>query len=354
MNDQFQHGGDGFRYAPEVLDFSANISPLGLPQSVQTALSDALKTFSQYPDPACGALRDAIAAREQVSAEWVHCGNGGAELIFQLAQARKPARAMVLAPTFSEYARALESVGCAVSYFEMHEKDGFAPTEKLLGRLDPALDMLFLCNPNNPTGGIIAPELMERVLKKCAASEIFVVVDECFMPFVENPAAYSVKEKLGAYPNLVVLQAFTKLYAMAGLRLGYLLCANAVTHKRLSACTPAWNVSAPAQTAGIAALADDEYPKQVIALVEQERKFLTEAIGALGCSVIGSQANYIFFKCDSCRSLKEKILEQGVLIRSCANYRGLDSRFYRVAVKTRAENEKLLQAMRATLKPEET
>ena len=153
---QLVHGGDwaGYRaqYGQDALDFSANVSPLGLPEGVATAITAALATADRYPDPLCRALRAKLAVHEKVPMEHILCGNGAADLIFRVAQALRPRRALTLAPTFSEYEYALAAAGCETAFHPLHEKDNFALTDTILGKLSPALDLVMLCNPNNPTG----------------------------------------------------------------------------------------------------------------------------------------------------------------------------------------------------------
>ena len=342
------HGGDTYGYA-DLLDFSMNINPLGLPDTVKAALTESIPLWARYPDPHCRDLTDALIRTEDVPAEWVHFGNGAADLIFRIVQALRPQRALTLAPTFSEYACALEAMGCDVSFHTLYEREDFRLTESVLKKLSPELDLLVICNPNNPTGQPVEPELMKRILHRCTEYQIVLLVDECFIPFLDFPEAYTLKQELADHPNVILLRAFTKLYAMAGLRLGYLLCSDRKLIEAVCNCEPSWNVSIPAQIAGIAALSDTAYLEASRVLVKQERVWLTDALRRCGVQVMGSQANYLFFRCNECRNLKERLLRHGILIRSCEDYPGLDDRFYRAAVRCRPENEQLAAALAAEL-----
>ncbi|MEM1483788.1 threonine-phosphate decarboxylase CobD [Oscillospiraceae bacterium PP1C4] len=346
------HGGDLYGYTTPMLDFSSNINPLGLPKGVKTALAASIDSWERYPDPLCRDLVAAIARAEEIAPAYIHCGNGAADLLFRIVQAKKPRRALLTAPTFAEYERALKTVGCEITLHFLHEKDGFALTDTLLKKLSPALDLLVLCNPNNPTGQPIEKEFLLCILKKCVEFKITLLIDECFNPFLDEPEAYSLKDQLAEYPNLIIVKAFTKLYAMAGLRLGYLLCSDQKLIEAVAACGQAWNVSMPAQTAGVAALSDTAYVAQTRALISQQRNYLTASLQNLNVTVIGSKANYIFFKCNRCRDLRERLLPRGILIRSCANYHGLDDRFYRIAVKDHAANEAIVHALTEILNRE--
>lgn len=345
----FTHGGDLFACAADTLDFSANTNLLGMPQGAREALAATVGQWEDYPDPLCRTLTAAIAGQEHVDLTWVQCGNGAADLLFRVVFALKPKRALTLAPTFSEYERALDAIGCETGFHTLHEKDGFAVTETLLKKLSPALDLLILCNPNNPTGQTIDPALLARIAKRCAEFKILLLVDECFNPFLDEPETHTLKASLAASPHVLLLKAFTKIYAMAGLRLGYLLCADTVLLDKIAACGQPWSVSTPAQIAGVAAISDEDYLTRTAAIIPQERVWLSDELQRLGLLVIGSQANYLFFKCNACRALKEKLLERGILIRSCADFDGLDDRFYRVALKNRAAGERLVKAIAAVL-----
>lgn len=221
---QLVHGGDwaGYRaeFGRDALDFSANVSPLGLPEGVARAITAALPAADRYPDPLCRELRAKLALHEGVPAEQILCGNGAADLIFRLVWAQKPRRALVTAPTFAEYATALESVGCTVERFFLREQEDFAVTDAFCAAIRPGVDMVFLCQPNNPTGQLTALPLVEQILHRCAACSTLLVVDECFLDFLPDHALHTAKGLLGE-GNLVILKAFTKLYGMAGVRLGY-------------------------------------------------------------------------------------------------------------------------------------
>ena len=178
------HGGDwmGYReqFGRDALDFSANVSPLGLPKGVADAITAALPQADRYPDPLCRTLRAALSEAEGLPADQILCGNGAADLIFRLALAVKPRRALVTAPTFAEYATALETVGCTVERFTLNEANDFAVTEEFLDAIVPGVEIVFLCQPNNPTGQLASPALVRRAAERCAACGAVLAVDECF------------------------------------------------------------------------------------------------------------------------------------------------------------------------------
>lgn len=362
---QYQHGGDIYTQDIEM-DYSANLSPLGLPEGVRRALFGCLdaNVCSVYPDNGCRKLAKALGRHHGVPREWIVCGNGAADLIFGLAYAKKPRRGLVMAPTFLEYEQALRAAGCGVDYLSLSQEQGFTP---VIGQLEARLaqagaqgepyDMVFLCNPNNPTGVPVTADFVRQAAGACRNIGALLVVDECFCEFLDEPEAYSAVKDLGRYRNLFVLRAFTKLYAMAGLRLGYGLCSDIGLLECLGRARQPWSVSGPAQRAGEAALEETEYVSRVRKLVGEQREWLRGELEALGFTVYGSMANYLFFQAPDCQPgntggkgwLYHALLERRVLIRSCSNYPGLDASFYRICVKTREENEQLMEHIKAVL-----
>ena len=348
---QLVHGGDwaGYRaeFGRDPLDFSANVSPLGLPEGVAKAITASLATADRYPDPLCRALRAKLAVAEGVPADCLLCGNGAADLIFRLVLAAKPRTALVTAPTFAEYATALTTVGCTVERHFLRQENDFAVTEALLDAVYPGIDMVFLCQPNNPTGQLAAPALVEALLHKCEAVGAKLVMDECFLDFLPEGEALSAKRLLQTSQNLLILKAFTKLYGMAGVRLGYCLCADEALLARMQAAGQPWAVSSLAQAAGIAALDETEYVAQVRDLIKTQRPILVHGLRALGLRVVEGRANYLLFRAPE--ALGSALRQKGAVLRSCGNYPGLDASWYRTAVRTETENRQLLALLAETL-----
>lgn len=341
------HGGDwaGYRaeFGCDALDFSANVSPLGLPAGVAAAITNALPTADRYPDPLCRELRAALAGAEGVPADWILCGNGAADLIFRLALAVRPRRALLPAPTFAEYEAALQTVGCAVQRVFLREENEFAVTEEFIDAVTPETDIVFLCQPNNPTGQVTPPALVERLVRRCAECGAVLVVDECFLDFLPDRDALTAKQLLRDAPQLIILKAFTKLYAMAGVRLGYALCGDAALLEKMRGAGQPWAVSSLAQAAGLAALQETVYAGAVRALIAEQRPRMAAGLRALGLRVMDGQANYLLFRATP--DFGEKLRRRGAVVRSCANYPGLDAAWYRTAVRTAQENTRLLQIM---------
>lgn len=347
------HGGDVYsarqKMKQEPLDFSANINPMGMPPGAVRAAADALQQCTQYPDPLCRELRAALAAYEGIPAEQIVCGNGAADLIFRIVAATHPRRALLLAPTFAEYEQALRAMDCSIAYFPLQESEGFVLPEAFLQQLTPEINLLFLCNPNNPTGRTVSPALLQEIWKRCEEAGILLVVDECFNEFLEHPEQNTLKGVLKTGANAVILKAFTKSFAMPGLRLGYGLCGNRDLAERIFSCGQPWGVSIPAQAAGIAALQEQGYLERMRRLIQTERRWLSENLARLGLCVFPSEANYILFRTETEIPLRERMEQHSVLIRACGNYRGLDDRYYRIAVRGHGENEHLIAALKCAL-----
>lgn len=335
------HGGD--IYAGDIrLDFSANTNPLGTPESVREAIVRALPDIDRYPDPYCRALRAAVAEAEGVPEAYVFCGSGAAEVIYSFVHAVKPRRAAELAPTFAEYSLALSHSGAAVARCALSDAEDFAPGESVLRFLRRERpEAFFLCNPNNPTGRLAEPALLEEILAVCAETGTRLFADECFLDLTDG--GESLKPFLARYPQLFILKAFTKSYGMAGVRLGYGLCADAALLRAMSETVPPWNVSSLAQAAGAAALRETEFLDRTRALVRRERAWLKDALAALGFRVIPSDANFLLFR--AAPGLDGALREKGILIRNCENYEGLCPGWYRIAVRTHEENVALIRAL---------
>lgn len=347
---KYQHGGDVYsnKLAPDgkpFVDFSANINPLGIPNGIKVAIRNALKQCVNYPDPFCRELRTATAEFLHVAEDNIFFGNGAADVLFRLALALKPRKALLLAPTFADYEKALRSVDCEIEYYNLQEQNDFKVEQGILQVITPATDVVVICNPNNPTGQLTDRKLLLEILNKCVEANAKLLVDECFMDFVDEDKAFSMRDLLEQFPNLIILKAFTKTFAIPGVRLGYCLNADQELHQRLHQCGQDWSVSILAQEAGKAALLEQEYLTKSFKLIQRERKYLIRHLKCLGAKVYGSEANYIFFRMKQPKNLVDILKEEGYLIRSCANYHNLGEDYYRVAVKIRSFNFGLINAI---------
>jgi threonine-phosphate decarboxylase len=329
------------------LDFSVNTNPLGIPDSVIEALKKHVHDFALYPDPYCRALRSALASYEGTQEENILCGAGASDLIYRICLSYRPRRVLLCAPTFSDYAMASQCAGAAVVSYSLSEQNNFRLTKGFLEKITRdsphEIDMVFLCNPNNPTGSLIDPILLTEIIQKCEALHILLVVDECFLPFTHEKSLV-----LSEMPqHLAVLKAFTKTFALAGLRIGYLISSNVALLTMVAKVGSCWSVSVPAQIAALAALDCTQYLNQAKTLIEIERSFLLQRLNSLGFRVFTSDANFLFFRSNRDISLWDALVRKGILIRSCENFEGLDRRYYRIGIKKHEDHETLLAAIQA-------
>lgn len=360
----YLHGGDIYGSANIEIDFSVNTTPLGVPPAVLQSVSSCREEILCYPDSQCRALRQALSefwtrflasgssAALSLPASYFICGNGAADLIFALVRALKPRRAVLFDPCFSEYEEALKAGNCSIIRVPLSPDSQWLPSlEDFLEYMERSegADVVFLGNPNNPTGMALESAQAEKLLQICSRFSAVLVVDECFNGFLDHPEEFTLAGLTKSYPNLFVLNAFTKVYGMAGLRLGYGICSDTELLERMTAVRQPWSVSGVAQKAGIAALSEESFAERARELVRRERAFLTEEMTKLGFTVYPSMVNYLLFShsWETKPELKAFLIERGILIRSCSNYRNLDASFYRIAVKTRSENRRLLQELKA-------
>ncbi len=350
QRNETNHGGDIYtprkmKYSDNVVDFSASINPAGMPQEVEKAITENIAAYQHYPDPLCRELRASIARAEHIPAPYIFCGNGAADLIYRIVQGIHPKSAMIVSPTFSEYEAALSTIPCSVSHYDLSAENGFELTDDILDVIPRGLGMLFLCNPNNPTGVSVEKDLIRDLAERCLKNGTVLVVDECFIGFLERQNDYGATEFLNEFNNLIILKAFTKVYAMAGIRLGYLLCRNEEIIRMVRRIGQPWNVSTVAAKCGIAALSAKKHVKLTRQLVSGNRAYLMRELRALGYHPFESGVNYILFYSDDTK-LDKKLLDFGILIRPCRNFRGLDEHYYRIAVRTMKENEYLIDCLK--------
>ena len=342
LDTAYVHGGDIYS-RPIRLDFSANVNPFGAPEAVKAAVRSAAEDLGAYPDPCCGPLREKLAAVNGVDKGHVICGNGAAELIYQFAAALQPKRALLPVPSFADYESALRAAGCEPTFYPLGRDNGFLLTEDILTAIGPGTDLLMLCSPNNPTGRSVDKGLLLKIMDRCRETGTWLFLDECFFELTDEDKAISLVNDLQEGDRVFLLRAFTKAYGMAGLRLGYGLCKNRELLTAMSRLSQPWNVSTVAQAAGLAALDCPDWPRKARKLFQTEKPWLYEQLTALGFAVLLGDANFLFFS--GATGLYETLRERGVLIRDCANYRGLRPGDYRIAVRTHAENEELLRTM---------
>lgn len=334
MEKKNHHGGE-FQRGEIDFDFSVNINPLGMPEAAKRALFENWSVFEDYPDDGCRELRRALGRRFGLEEDRVVCGNGASDLIYRLCSVAGFRRVLLPAPSFSEYSRALRAAGCEVTELLTEQGRGFVFGEEQLAAVDPSFDALFLCNPSNPAGGLMEAPLLEDVLKRCERCGVVAVVDECFLDFVEDGEVHSAVSAASRGKNVVVLKAFTKIFAMAGLRLGFALFGDPALAERVFHFGAPWQVSGPAQAAGLAILgewpeADGDgdggcasYIQRTAEYIAAERARMEASLQELGLETVPGRANYILFR--GRPGLDRLLAKQRIAIRNCSDYSGLGS-----------------------------
>lgn len=322
------HGGDIYRNHVEI-DFSVNVNPLGIPKRVEDALHESIAMCKSYPDIKTEKLKKAVGKMLGVEEEVLLFGNGASELFMAIVHAIRPKRTVIPVPSFYGYEYAAKASEGEVVFGDSYSE------------ITEGTDLLFLANPNNPTGTLLSKKEIKELLDYCRERNVVVVLDECFIEFCESDS--SMISEIEQYENLIIVRAFTKIFAIPGVRLGYLISSNQEILDRIRMQLPEWNISSLAQAAGIACAKEMEFVERTIAFVDKERAFLTEGLKKFGFKVIPSSTNFIFFYTE--KELYEPLLQRGILIRDCSNFRGLKKGYYRIAVKTREENQTLLKVI---------
>jgi len=345
IKDLYAHGGNiyniGYRYRNGIFDFSANINPLGIPLEVRKLLDRRIDTLIRYPDPQARRLKAVIARYWNVKEGNVLVGNGSTELIYLVLNAFRSASVTIPVPSFTEYERAARIAGNKVTFIRLLERDGFY----LKGSRIKNCGMLFLGNPNNPTGNLIMRNRTD--METLPAGRV--VIDESFMDFLPDEKEHTLIGRAKETKKIIVLRTFTKFFALAGLRVGYAI-AHQDTIRVLQRFQMPWSVNVFAQAAAECALFQKDYIRRSRQTIEEERVFLYNAVDRIeGLRPYPSVANFLLVKTEGNRStstrLKERLMKKGILIRDCANFRGLDERFIRVAVRSRKENMRLIKAL---------
>ncbi len=353
-----RHGGninemaEKYQIAPQQLtDFSANINPFGMPTNVKKKLIEAIGDLERYPDNRYFLLTKAIAEFHDCSEKWVYLGNGAAQVIFELAQSLSVQNVLLLAPTFMEYETAFARKKCNFSYYFLEKNDFQLEINQLIALAkEKQVDCICLCNPNNPTGQIILKADLLVLVSFCEENRVELIIDEAFMDFVELASNYSLISELENNSHLYVIRSLTKIFALPGLRLGYLLTGNEVLLKKLISRRVPWSINTFADKAGQVALKETEYLERTIDFITQERAFLVENLRSYSVfRVYDSVTNFLFFRGNCAFNLQHELMKKNYLIRSCQNFNGLSANYYRIAVRTKEENKAFVRAIKELL-----
>ncbi|MFV0498863.1 MAG: pyridoxal phosphate-dependent aminotransferase [Bacilli bacterium] len=344
-----QHGANIYDYDNycDLLDYSSNLNPLGIPE-FKNSIDIFDKKYSRYPDALSRKLVQKLSYYENVAKDHIYIGSGANDLIFRMFLAIRPRKTLLIAPSFSEYEKGAKLVDSECIYYYLDVNNHFKLLPDFLNIITNEIDFIVLCNPNNPTGNIIDRELLEAIIKKCNKHQ-YIMVDECFIDFLNDSDKYSVKKLVNNNSNLIVLKAFTKFYAMAGYRIGYCFVNNSKLISKVIESGNYWPVCSISQEIAFRVLEIEDYVEKSKSLIKNERAFLENELKKLGLTVYDGLANYILFRYDKEFNLKAKLLKHNILIRSCDNYKGLDESFYRIAVKNRSDNQKFISCLKKSI-----
>jgi threonine-phosphate decarboxylase len=298
--------------------------------------------ISTYPDHHSTKLKQAISKYLRVQTPNITIGNGATEIIYDFCRAVSKSKVLIISPTFGEYEAASRLCGSKPEFFATLNLE--SDLEQFIQKI-PKNGLVFVCNPNNPTGELVPKQSMEKIIKSAKAKSALVFVDECFIELTQTPNQ-SVIAMIPKYHNLFVLRSLTKSFGLAGLRLGY-----GVGNKNLIAILNKikvpWSVNGLAHQAGLAVLSDKTFLAKTRRLIKTESKFLINSISNIdGFSCLDSATNFILIKTrQSAKQVQKKLLRKNILVRDCSNFRNLDTNYIRIAVKTHKENQKLVSAL---------
>ncbi len=335
-----------------IIDFSASINPLGYPPGVRLRTMESFDCILHYPDIDSYDLTRALADYHGIAPEHILVGNGSTEFIYWLPLLLRLRRGLIVTPAFSEYEKALRLAGAEVTCFGTRREDGFRlDIPALAGRLAEDIDILFLGNPANPSGVLADRTSLHHLISVAEKEGVTLVIDEAFIDFVEDE---SIVGRALESDTVIVLRSMTKFFGLPGLRVGYIVAHRSLI-ERIGKQKPPWTVNALAQRAATEALNDQAFIERSRTYVATERAFLHERLERIGgFSVTPGTANYLLVHINEtvpldAPGLRLRLLETGIAIRDCSNFRGLDGRFFRVAVKTRHDNLLLVDRLQETL-----
>ena len=377
------HGGNIYKVfreknIKEILDYSSNINPYGIPESLKKRITENLEVLERYPDPDYVELRQKLANLNKVNLSDIILGNGATEIIFLFMKVINPKKILIVSPTFGEYERAvkateisgdtvslsssngdnknIENKKIEIEYFELKESDDFKLNiGNLKNELENKYDLLIICNPNNPTGKFLKLAQTEEILKECNKYDTKLFIDEAFIEFLADGMKESIINTEENKKNLFVTRAFTKFFAIPGLRLGYGMYFDKELEQKISEKKEPWSVNNIAEMAGLTVLDDTEYIEKTLKWITKEKIYMYEKLNEIsGIKVYETEVNFITGKIDeklfleglNVKILREKMLEQGILIRDASNFKFLDERFFRLAIKDRASNDRVIEAMK--------
>ncbi|NSW91480.1 MAG: threonine-phosphate decarboxylase [Firmicutes bacterium] len=338
----------------DIIDFSANINPLGIPPALKETLISSIDTLVYYPDPEYHRLRSQLSDYTGVPSGRIIPGNGSLEIIFLLLKVLKPKNILIPAPSFSEYEKAAADFGINIRFFKLKEEESFRLNiNRLRKEISVGVECILICNPNNPTSTLVSFEEMKLIIDLASRYKTTIIIDEAFIELTVGGACNSMANLVGKYDNLFIIRAFTKVFAVPGLRLGYGIGNEELVATMRSKQQP-WSVNILAACAGNYLVDAEEYLQRTEAWLIEEKEWLYESMKAIpGLKPFKPDTNFILVKLCGTKNateLEESMAQRGILIRNASNFRFLDEHFFRVAVRDRASNRSLVEALKEEMK----
>lgn len=334
----------------KLIDFSANINPLGPPKKIKEIIKNRASNIAGYPDIYSRNLTREVSLKLGISHDNLIITNGSIEAIYLSARLLMNKKSLIVTPTFSEYEQAIISNGSRCVFFKTTASNNFSLDFSKLNKALSKADALFICNPGNPTGNLLSKNALLSLAKNCQKHGVLLVIDEAFIDFLFTPQKHSlVKESVKAN-NVIVIGSLTKFFALAGLRIGYITASKKVIREISKFCFP-WAVNSLAQAAAESAILDSDYIYKSRAFIQKEKEFLYAELGKIkNISPYYPSVNFILCRIKNKHLNSEKLFnllgKKGIFIRDCSNFRGLNNQYFRVAVKLRKDNLKLISALR--------
>lgn len=337
----------------EIICFSANVNPLGLSGTVKDKLAENLDILTRYPDRNYTELKQAISSYCGAEPSHIVVGNGSTELISALISQRAPKKALILGPTYSEYARELSLVGGVMeNYYLKEEQDFHLDIQDFIRSLTDGIELVILCNPNNPTSSAIPAAELEIIVDECRKRGIFVMVDETYVEFAPCIREITAIPLIPRYDNLMVIRGVSKFFAAPGLRFGYGITGNKAFLEALTLHQNPWSLSSIAAYAGQLMLEDTAYIEKTRALISGQRDMMFRQVNAIpGLRAYSSYANFILVRIQKNRvtsfDVFEKAIKERLMIRDCSSFESLAGEYIRFCMMLPEQNERLLQILQS-------
>lgn len=334
-----------------ITSFSANVNPLGVSFLLKETLTNHIDAITTYPDREYTSLRNAISSYAHANPNHILVGNGSTELISLFIQIRHPKKALIVGPTYSEYEREVSLGGGRSHYFSLKEASDFKlDIDKLCTALHADIDLLIICNPNNPTSSVITRSDMRIILDMCKQNDIFVMVDETYVEFTEHMEEITSVPLTNYYNNIIILRGISKFFAAPGLRLGYAICGNADLVKEINQRKNPWTINSLAAIAGEIMFADETYKRQTKELIQHERNRICSILS--NCphiKIYSPSANFLLLKIVkegvTSFDLFEAAIQHGYMIRDCSTFPFLDNHFIRFCFMLPEKNDALMKIL---------